>query len=78
MQPPGDTGENRTPFRAGAIADGDDVGEHRAGLGIIEHALGLAARNINAHFTHCFDDDRVQPARFEARALCASNRSPPV
>ena len=69
MQPRGYAGKNRAAFRARFVADGDHVGEHFAGLDVIEDGLGLVAGNINADFLHRFNDDGIEFAGFESGAV---------
>jgi len=69
VQPPGHTGKNRAAFRACLIANSDHVGKYFAGLEHIKHGLRLITGNINADFLHRLDDDRIEFARFESRAV---------
>jgi hypothetical protein len=69
VQPRRDAGKNRAAFRARLVANGDDVGEHLAGLDHVEHRLGLVAGNINADLLHHLDDDGIEPAGFESGAV---------
>ncbi len=65
----GDAGKNRTTLGAGFVTDADDVGERFAGFEHVKDGFGGIARNIEADFTHRFDDKRIELARFETGAV---------
>ena len=69
MQPFGDAGKNRAALGARFIADGDDVRKQFAGFEDIEDGLRFLLGNIDPHFLHRFDHERIQRPGLEPGAL---------
>ena len=61
--------KHRTALSAGLIAHRHDAGELRATGKHLGHALGSRPGNIDAHFLHGFDHQRIEHARLEAGAV---------
>ena len=62
-------GENRTPFRAGFVANGDDVVEAFSRGDNIRHTPGFVPADVDVEFGHGLDDKGIEAARLDSRAL---------
>ena len=69
MPPFRDAWKNGAAFRAGLIANCDDIAEQLPRFENIEDRLRLLLGNIDPDFFHRFDDERIQGPAFETGAL---------
>jgi len=69
VQSLGYTRKDRTFFRAGFIANRDDVGKKLSALENVKDTLCFLFLNIDSDFIHYFHRQRVERARLESGAL---------
>ena len=69
MKPGRDAGKNGASFGAGFVTDCDYIGKGFSRLVNVEGCFGLIVGNINSNLLHCLDNDRIEPAGFEAGAV---------
>lgn len=69
LEPLRHANKNRTTFRAGSIANSDDMGKKLTAAGHVKNAFGLILRNVHSDFLHHFNHHGIERARLQSRAV---------